>query len=159
MKLRLVISLTALVLIELLTLSGCAVSSHLQPPKISIVSVDMVSADVFSQRFRVHIHINNPNTLALSVKNIEYELFLQGDSFADGNTEQPFVIPALGESDFDTVINTHFTSSLMRLLGKLNDRDGNKVQYNYVGKVHLSKGLMRTIPFSEQGVVDLGIKK
>lgn len=143
----------------LLVVTGCAMTSNLQAPKISIVSVNMTSADVFSQQFRVHVHVQNPNTLALPVKSIEYELFLQGDSFAEGNTEQPFVVPALGEAEFDTVINTHFTSSLMRLLGKLNERDGNKVQYNFVGKVHLTKGVLRNIPFNEQGSVDIGVKR
>lgn len=143
----------------LLAVTGCAMTSNLQAPKISIVSVNMTSADVFSQQFRVHVHVQNPNTLALPVKSIEYELFLQGDSFAEGNTEQPFVVPALGEAEFDTVINTHFTSSLMRLLGKLNERDGNKVQYNFVGKVHLTKGVLRNIPFNEQGSVDIGVKR
>jgi len=143
----------------LLVVTGCAMTSNLQAPKISIVSVNMTSADVFSQQFRVHVHVQNPNTLALPVKSIEYELFLQGDSFAEGNTEQPFVVPALGEAEFDTVINTHFTSSLMRLLGKLNERDGNKVQYNFVGKVHLTKGMLRNIPFNEQGSVDIGVKR
>jgi len=143
----------------LLVVTGCAMTSNLQPPKISIVSVNTTSADVFSQQFRVHVHVQNPNTLALPVKSIEYELFLQGDSFAEGNTEQPFVVPALGEAEFDTVINTHFTSSLMRLLGKLNERDGNKVQYNFVGKVHLTKGVLRNIPFNEQGSVDIGVKR
>ena len=143
----------------LLAVTGCAMTSNLQPPKISIVSVNTTSADVFSQQFRVHVHVQNPNTLALPVKSIEYELFLQGDSFAEGNTEQPFVVPALGEAEFDTVINTHFTSSLMRLLGKLNERDGNKVQYNFVGKVHLTKGVLRNIPFNEQGSVDIGVKR
>ena len=143
----------------LLVVTGCAMTSNLQAPKISIVSVNTTSADVFSQQFRVHVHVQNPNTLALPVKSIEYELFLQGDSFAEGNTEQPFVVPALGEAEFDTVINTHFTSSLMRLLGKLNERDGNKVQYNFVGKVHLTKGVLRNIPFNEQGSVDIGVKR
>jgi LEA14-like dessication related protein len=143
----------------LLAMAGCTMTSNLQAPKISIVSVNMTSADVFSQQFRIHVHVLNPNTLELAVKSIEYELFLQGDSFAEGNSEQPFVIPAHGEAEFDTIINTHFTSSLMRLLGKLNDRDGNKVQYNFIGKIHLSKGLLRNIPFNEQGLVDIGAKK
>ena len=143
----------------LLVMTGCTMTSNLQAPKISVVNVNMTSADVFSQQFRIHVHVQNPNTLELPIKSIEYELFLQGDSFAEGNTEQPFVIPPHGEAEFDTIINTHFTSSLMRLLGKMNDRDGNKVQYNFTGKIHLSKGVLRNIPFNEQGIVDLAIKK
>jgi len=140
-------------------LCGCVSTSDLQPPKLTIVNVGMVSADVFSQQFRIRLHVENPNKLELAVKNIEYQLFLQGDSFAEGNSERPFVVPAHGDAEFDTVINTHFTSSIMRLISKMNDRDGNMVQYNFVGKVHLSKGMVRKIPFNEQGMVDLSVKR
>lgn len=149
----------AVLLCGLMLLGGCVSTSDLQPPKLSIVSVGMVSADVFSQQFRIRLHVQNPNKLELPIKTIEYQLFLQGDSFAEGNSEQPFVVPAHGDAEFDTIINTHFTSSIMRLISKMNDRDGNMVQYNFVGKVHLSKGFVRKIPFNEQGMVDLNVKR
>ncbi len=145
-------------LLALSLLTGC-VSSQFEAPKLSVVNVGMVSADIFSQQFRIRLHVQNPNSRELPIKGIEYELFLQGDSFAEGMSNQPFVVPALGEAEFDTVISTNFMSSVGRLLSKLNSSDGNQVQYAFVGKVHLTKGMVRKIPFSEQGMVELGIKR
>lgn len=150
--------LQAGLLSALLLLTAC-VSTRFEAPELSVVNVGMVSADVFSQQFRIRLHVHNPNARELPVKSIEYRLFLQGDSFAEGISNQPFVVPAMGEAEFDTVVSTHFMSSIGRLLSKLNSSDGNQVQYAFVGKVHLSKGMLRHIPFSEQGMVELGIKK
>ena len=141
-----------------LVLSGCA-TVNFESPKLSVVSVGMVSADVFSQQFRIRLHVSNPNDRDLPIKGIEYKLFLQGDSFAEGLSNQPFVVPALGEAEFDTVVRTNFMSSIGRMLSKLNSSDDGKVQYAFVGTVLLSKGVLRKIPFSEQGMVDLSIKK
>lgn len=145
-------------LLALLMLNAC-VSTRFEAPRLSIVNVGMVSADVFSQQFRIRLHVQNPNDRELPIKGIEYELFLQGDSFAEGISNQPFVVPALGEAEFDTLVTTNFMSSVGRLLSKMNSADGNKVQYAFVGKVVLSSGMLRKIPFSEQGMVDLGIKR
>ncbi len=79
----------------------------------------MVSADVFSQQFRIRLHVQNPNDRALPVKGIEYELFLQGDSFAEGTSAAPFVVPALGEIEFDLTVSTNFVASVGRLLSKM----------------------------------------
>ena len=145
-------------LLALLMLSGCA-TTQLTAPKLTVVDVSMISADIFSQQFRLRLHVVNPNSRELPIKGIEYELFLQGDIFAEGVSNQPFVVPAMGEAEFETILSTNFMSSIGRLLSKLNKSDGNKVHYAFVGKVLLSKGFLRKIPFSEQGMVELGIKK
>jgi LEA14-like dessication related protein len=150
--------LRAGLMLAVLMLNAC-VSTRFEAPRLSIVNVGMVSADVFSQQFRIRLHVQNPNDRDLPIKGIDYELFLQGDSFAEGISNQPFVVPALGEAEFDTVVTTNFMSSVGRLLSKMNSNDGSKVQYSFVGKVLLDKGMLRKIPFSEQGMVDLGIKK
>lgn len=146
-----------LMLACLVLLGGCAGLSDLQAPRLAVVNVGMVSADIFNQQFRIRLHVQNPNSRELPVKGIEYELFLQGDSFAEGLSSEPFVVPALGEAEFDTTVQTNFMSSIGRLLSKTNS--GSKVQYAFVGKVHLSKGLLRTLPFSESGTVDLALMK
>jgi LEA14-like dessication related protein len=147
------------VLLLLLCMLSACVSLKFSSPKISVVSVGMMSADVFSQQFRIRLHVQNPNAVELPIKEIEYQLFLQGDSFAEGVTDQPFVVPALGEAEFDAVVRTNFMSSIGRLLSKLNISDEGKIQYAFVGTVQLNKGLLRKLPFNEQGTVDLAIKK
>lgn len=148
------------VLLAGLSLGGC-VSSSLQAPDLTLVNVSMVSADIFSQQFRIRLLVQNPNDRELPIKGLEYELYLQGDSFADGFSEKPFIVPPHGEKEFDTMVRTQFVSSIARLLTKLNANGGTagKVEYAFIGKVHLSKGIVRKIPFSESGLVDLSRMK
>ncbi len=139
-----------------LPLAACStMGPKLEAPRLSVVNVGMVSADIFSQQFRVRMHVQNPNDRAIPVKGIDYELFLQGDSFAEGVTNESFVVPALGESEFDMVVRTNFVSSIGRLLSRLSGSDANKVAYSITGKVMLDQSFVRSIPFHDEGTVDL----
>jgi len=141
-----------------LSLAGCAsMGPKLEPPRLSVVSIGMVSADVFSQQFRVRLRVQNPNGRSIPIRNIEYELFLEGDSFAEGNAAEPFVVPARGENEFDMTVRTNFVSSIGRLLSRLNGRDGSKVSYAIAGKVSVDLPFMKAIPFQDTGSVDLGM--
>ncbi len=146
----------SLLLACVLLMGGCA-STRFEAPKLSIINVGMVSADVFSQQFKIRLHVRNPNDRELPIRGIDYKLYLQGDSFAEGSSNEPFIVPALGEAEFDTVVRTNFMSSVGRMLNKLDSKDNGKVQYAFSGTVMLSKGIVRKIPFTDQGMVDLGI--
>ncbi|MBC7982750.1 MAG: LEA type 2 family protein, partial [Candidatus Obscuribacterales bacterium] len=111
--------------------------------------------DVFSQTFRVRIHVDNPNATALPIKQIEYELFLEGDSFAEGTAAAPFVVPALGSTEFDLTMRTNFVSSIARLLSRLNGSNKNTVQYGFIGKLTADLPFSPSFAFKEAGLVDL----
>lgn len=137
-------------------LAGCAaMKPELDPPELSVVSVGMVSGDIFSQQFRVRLRVQNPNDLELPVESIDYHLFLQGDSFAEGVTDAPFVVPALGETEFDMLVRTNFVSSIGRLLSRLETTGSRQIQYEMSGKVNVDMPFVGGIPFSDSGVVDL----
>lgn len=138
----------------LLTLSGCAaLAPRIETPRLMIVSVAMTSGDIFSQQFRVRMSVQNPNDRDLPIKGLDYELFLQGDRFAQGVTNAPFVVPALGETEFDMTVRTNFVSSIGRLLSRLNGKSS--VDYVIEGKVFTELGVIRKVPFRESGSVDL----
>jgi LEA14-like dessication related protein len=132
--------------------SCSSLAPKVDPPRLTIVSVGMVSADMFAQQFRVRLHVQNPNDRDLPVNGIEYQLFLEGDSFAEGTAARPFVIPAMGETEFEMTVNTNFMSSIGRLLSRLNGRD--RIQYVFEGKVQTKLGLVRSLPFQETGTVE-----
>jgi LEA14-like dessication related protein len=141
-------------LVSLLALASCSsFGPKLEAPRLMIISVAMTSADIFSQQFQLRMHVQNPNDRELPVKGIDYQLFLQGDSFAEGVSNAPFVVPALGETEFDLTVRTHFVSSIGRLLSRLNGRD--QVDYVIEGKVFTDVGMIRRIPFRESGTVNL----
>ena len=129
----------------------------IEVPRLTLVRVAMTSADIFNQQFLVRIHVENPNDRELPIKGIDYKLFLEGDSFAEGLSNKPFVVPALGETEFDMTVRTNFVSGAGRLLSRLNGRT--QVQYVVEGKVLTDIGIAKKIPFQETGTVDLGTLK
>jgi LEA14-like dessication related protein len=145
----------ALVALLATGLAACSSLSKLEMPTLTLASVSMTSADIFSQSFAVKVHVANPNDRELKVRGIEYKIFLEGDSFAEGLANKPFTIPALGETDFDMSVRTTFVSSLGRLLQRLNGRT--KINYLIEGTVY-SDGKGK-IPFRDQGSVDFTTMK
>src|SRR5215831_3094966 len=147
---------TLIAALAALLIAACASKGDWVAPRLSIVDANMISADVFSQQFRVRVHVQNPNPHDLPVKRIEYKLFLEGDSFADGQTEAAFVVPANGESEFDLLLNTNFISSIGRLLSHLTGTNNRTVHYNFEGTVFANVPFSPKFNFNEAGTVDLG---
>ncbi len=139
-----------------LCLAGCSMlRPDLQVPRLSLVSVAMTSADIFNQQFVVKVNVENPNDRELPITGIDYKLFLEGDSFAEGVSKKPFTVPAKGDIDFDLTVRTNFVSGAGRLLSRLNGRE----QVNYVveGKVLTDISMLKKIPFQETGTVNFKV--
>jgi LEA14-like dessication related protein len=150
---------TVAFLSAVLALSACVgMSPKLQAPRLTVVGANMISGDVFSQQFRVRLHVENPNDRALPVKSLEYKLFLQGDSFAEGTSLAAFTVPANGEKEFDLNVTTNFVSSIGRLLAHLNGSNSSKIEYAIAGQVQVDAAFSPKLKFTETGVVDLGRK-
>ncbi len=146
------------VLTVLISLAGCAAfAPKIEPPRLAIVHVAMTSADIFNQQFLVRLNVANPNDRDLPVRGIEYQLFLEGDAFAEGSNAKPFTIPALADTEFDLTVRTNFVSGIGRLLSRLNGRTD--VKYVLEGKVHTDLGFVKKVPFTESGTVSLAVVK
>jgi len=130
--------------------------TKLQVPRLTVIGANMTSADIFSQQFRVRVHVENPNARTLPIKSIDYKLFLEGDYFAQGESEAPFVVPANGEKEFDLVMSTNFVSSIGRLLSRLNGTNNSTIQYTFTGNVVVDTTFSPKLKFAESGTVDLG---
>ena len=137
-------------------MAGCfGLSTDLRAPRLTVVAASMTSADVFSQQFRVRIRAENPNSMALPIKSIDYELFLEGYSFAEGISDASFVVPANGDKEFDLTVRTNFVSSIGRLLSRLTGDSRTTIQYSFVGSVVADMAFSPKLKFSETGTVDL----
>lgn len=150
----------ALLLLIAALAGGSACSSlgpKIQAPEVTLLNVAMTSADMFNQNFVVRLLVKNPNDRDLAVKSIDYHVFLGGDDFAEGETNLPLTVPALGEKEFEMPVRTNFVSSLGRLISRLNGQK--KVGYVVEGTVMLASGMLRKVPFRHSGEVDLALKK
>ena len=139
----------------LVTMASCSsLGPKLVAPQVSLVGIQIMSADMFAQQFMVRVKVENPNDLEIAVSGIEYEIFLMGDSFAEGASDSSFVLPANGEAEFDMIVKTNFVSSLGRLVSRTSGGKLEDVPYQVTGKLVLEKGIMRTFPFSRAGTVN-----
>jgi LEA14-like dessication related protein len=134
---------------------ACALSSKFTTPKLSVVDVQIEHGDLWEQRLKVRMRVQNPNDRRLPVKGLEYTLEVEGQQFASGASEASFVVPAMGEAEFDMNVTTHLAGTLLKLLGRGSDALGQSVAYRLTGRIALSQGLMRSIPFEERGSFSL----
>jgi LEA14-like dessication related protein len=141
----------ALGLLSGVLLSACVLTSKLTPPTLSVVDVQLLSSDLWEQHLKVRMHVQNPNDRTLPIKGLEYTLEVEGQQAATGASAASFVVPAQGEAEFDMNVTTNLAGTLLKLLARGSDTLSQRVAYHLSGRVSLSEGLMRSIPFDERG--------
>jgi LEA14-like dessication related protein len=132
-------------------LSACgALLPRLEAPRLQVVGVEVLRSDLLQQQLRVRMHVQNPNDRALPVRGIVYTLEVAGEEFAHGESDRDFTVPALGEMEFDVSVTANAAGALLRLATQ---RGGmpDEVGYTLRGKLSLSAGLLRSIPFEQSG--------
>jgi LEA14-like dessication related protein len=139
-------------------LGGCALlGPRLEPPKLAIVNVEIVKGDLFEQRLRARMRVQNPNQRELAVKGLTYTIEVGGEEFGRGMSGSSFVVPAGGEAEFDMMVTANMAGTLLRLASRA-QQSGERpdaLDYRIVGKVSLASGVLRSIPFEEKGRLKL----
>jgi LEA14-like dessication related protein len=137
-----------LVLLVALGLTGCSVFvPKLERPTLSVVGVQLLKSDLWHQELRVRMRVQNPNDRSLPVAGIVYQLDVEGQELAHGMSGDSFVVPALGEAEFDMSVSANMANMLFKLLSRNNPQ----VEYRIYGKISLSAGLLRSIRFDDHG--------
>lgn len=128
--------------------AGCSLFvPKLEKPVLSVESVRLIKGDLFHQELMMRMRVQNPNDRELPVRSITYQLEVDGQELAHGMSGDSFVVPALGEAEFDMSVSANMAGMLIKLLGQSNT----SVEYRLSGKVALSAGLLRSIPFNQTG--------
>lgn len=142
----------ALVMVALL--GGCTLLlPKLQAPRLTVVGVQIgPSGSMQQQPVQLRLHAVNPNDRAIPVRSIVCKLEIESMPFAEGRTEQEFVLPANGEIDFNVNVIANLNSALIALAGGLGSHN---VNYRVYGEVHLKGSIMHSIPFDQKGRVRL----
>lgn len=134
-----------------LTLAGCALFAHWQAPTLAVVSIQLGHSDLLRQHLLVRMSVHNPNERELPVQGLSYTLDVNGEQAAHGESSASFVVPARGDAEFDMNVTANAAAVLLRVL----THNGEPVQYWIRGKVDLSSGLLRSVPFDQKGELQL----
>jgi LEA14-like dessication related protein len=137
----------------LLLLACSAIPVNLQTPEVSFVGLHAVEASVFEQKLQVRMKVHNPNAVELPVNGLDIDIEVADEPFAHGVSAREFVVPALGQAEFDMLVTANAATALLKLAssgGKAED-----VRYRLKGKLSTKLGLLRTIPFEETGTLPI----
>ena len=130
-------------------LGGCSLFvPKLETPQLSVVNVEMQKADLWEQRMKVRMRVVNPNDRPIPVKGLTVALEVAGQELAHGVSGASFNVPALGEAEFDMNMTANMAGTIISLLSHGSD---STVEYHLVGRISLSEGLLRSIPFDQHG--------
>ncbi len=147
-----------LLLLLVLLLPACgALGPQLEAPKLAVAKVELVKGDLFEQRLRARMRVQNPNDRELRVRGVTYTIELGGEELGRGLSGSSFVVPARGEAEFDMLVTANLAGTLIKLLERARQGGGapNEITYQLRGEVKLDSGLIRTVPFNEKGQLSL----
>lgn len=135
-----------------LLLAACA-AVNFKAPQITPTAVELADAQVLEQRFKVHLHVQNPNDRPLPIKSVTCTLEVSGVDVGHGESSAPFTIPANGDGDFDMIVTTNLASSMPNLLLRI--VQGKELPtYRLSGKVDPDIRFMPPIPFEKSGQIN-----
>jgi LEA14-like dessication related protein len=145
-----------ILLLALVVIAGCGVfGPKLETPNLDVVGMELMESDIFQQRLKLKLRVQNPNDRELPVKGVSCKVELAGEEFAQGVSAAQFTVPAFGESEFDMVVTANMAGALARFLGSKDSGKRDAIDYRVTGKVSLAPGMLRSIPFSETGSLPL----
>ena len=132
----------------LFLLPACAL---LQPafetPEVQITSFAVIPSDSLAPRFEIGLHVINPNSMALKLEGLSYNVELEGHRVLSGVTNKLPVIDGYGEGDVVLQADADLISSL-NLLADFVSRPREMVTYDlnailnvgaFFPSIHVSK--------------------
>ena len=127
--------LTSLIVLILLaslvgSLSGCSV----QTPSARVRSASLTSLSLSNMKIKLGMNLRNPNTFALPISQIDWDLKVFERPLADGIVRLDREVPAQGSSRFDVPL----TISLKRASANVSDLlSGRRIPFKINGVVAL----------------------
>jgi LEA14-like dessication related protein len=141
--------LMRLALVLLVGTAGC--TPKFERPSLTVSSIEMQGGNFLQQNFLVKFQVQNPNNRALPVSGLHAELNVGGQRIASGVSNRAFVVPAMGQSEFDMTITANMALALLQLSNKRSD----SVDYEVTGGASLDLPFMHDLPFRQSGSFSL----
>ena len=133
--------------------SGCQILGSLEAPEVSVTGIALNSISLFEQEWGLTLRARNPNDRELTLKSLDYEIFINGEKFARGLTGESVTLPAMGDAKVNTTITTSLLSSLKQLQNIQQQQD-KPLQYRLVGKARVA-GVPLPLSFDKEGEMTL----
>ena len=137
-----------------LLLLACAgqLDHRLLVPEIGLAGLGFGEPGLFEQQLRIDLRVRNPNDFTIDVERVRFELEVDGKSFANGWTEERFVLPALGQTVVPVTVYVPTMDLFERVMAL---GTGKRLRYRLDGRVELDNLLVSSLPFEREGEIAL----
>ena len=139
----------ALMLFLSIALAACA--PKFERPNLSVVGIEMQGGNFLQQNFLVKFQVQNPNDRALPVSGLHAELNVGGQRIASGVSNRAFVVPPMGQSEFDMTITANMAAAVLQLA----NRHADSIDYEVTGAANLDLPFLHDLPFHQTGSFSL----
>jgi LEA14-like dessication related protein len=143
--------LPRVLLMFLLAVCCVACTPRFERPNLTVVGVEMQGGNFLQQSFLVKFQVQNPNKRALPVSGLHAELNVAGQRIASGVSNQAFVVPPMGQTEFDMSITANMAMALLQLA----NRHADAIDYEVTGAANLDLPFMHDLPFHQSGSFSL----
>ena len=116
-----------------------AVFPFIREPVFAITAIAILKAELVNTRFKVTIHIENPNNFQVDLASLEYELFGNGLLWAEGRERNIIVVPARSSYQGDLFLTMNFINMRRDLLDQIIRLQD--VHYGFNGEAFVGTGV------------------
>ena len=153
-RFRRLLHVSALSFVMLMVSSCGSLGKIVDAPKVSLSDVQLVSAGLLEQRYRLTLRVQNPNSVGIPISGIDYAVKLAGVDFASGVTPNSFTLPANGEDLVNIDVSTNLLESARQIYNVIK-QGPDSLDYQLSGNVKVNLPFVKSLPFSRSGKVDL----
>lgn len=139
-----------------LAFTGCShlnALAGLEPPKVSLVDMQLAQSSLFEQQFDIKLRVKNPNNKEIPLNGLKFDIYLTGVELGNAQTAKANVIPALGDSVIELKLSTS-TFAWLQLAQGMQHKAMEKIDYRIAGTL-FSSGLFSRLPFTKSGEIDI----
>lgn len=151
------LALCCCALFATLLLAGCTSPGPvIASPAVRLESVELHKLGLSGQTFKLGFLVHNPNSFALPVRNVRYEIRLDMERFAGGETRSGFVVAPGAMARFSISVELDLMHSASGFNTLIEDGFERTVYYELDGSLRIDLRSAEPVPFSESGHVRLG---
>lgn len=124
-------------------------------PTVELVGLRPLPAEGLEARFGLRLRVQNPNTKALPIEGLAYQVYLREKKVLSGVSSQPVTIPAYGEEIVELEAGVGMLGSLALLRDLMAEPPDSGLPYRLETKLSLG-GALRALRLNSEGVIAPG---
>jgi len=146
----------ALVTGLLLLATACATPMvDFDEPTVELVGLRPLPAEGLEARFGLRLRVQNPNTKALAIEGLAYQVYLREKKVLSGVSSQAVTVPAYGEEIVELEAGVGVLGSLALLRDLMDSPPDSGLPYRLETKLSLG-GALRALRLNSDGVIAPG---